>query len=53
MNRLPSHREGYSLDLETTALRREDGKQQGVKVGYTRKGLKPCLHPGSEYLVAE
>jgi hypothetical protein len=23
----------------------EDGHQQGVAVGYTRAGLKPCLHP--------
>jgi hypothetical protein len=45
MNRLPSKREGYSLDLDSTALLHEDGNQEGVKVGYTRKGLKPCLHP--------
>ncbi len=45
MNQLPSHRGGYSLDLDSTALLHEDGKQQGVKVGHTRKGLKPCLHP--------
>ena len=45
MNRLPSHRGGYTLDLDSTALLHEDGKQEGVKVGYTRKGLKPCLHP--------
>jgi hypothetical protein len=45
MNRLPSKRGGYSLDLDSTALLHEDGNQEGVKVGYTRKGLKPCLHP--------
>jgi hypothetical protein len=45
MNRLPSKRGGYTLDLDSTALLHEDGKQEGVKVGYTRKGLKPCLHP--------
>jgi Transposase DDE domain group 1 len=45
MERLPSHRGGYSLDLDSTELLHEDGHQEGVKVGYTRSGLKPCLHP--------
>ncbi len=45
MRRLPSRRGGYSLDLDSTSLLHEDGKQEGVKVGYTRKGLKPCLKP--------
>jgi hypothetical protein len=45
LERLPSRREGYTLDLDSTALLHEDGHQQGVKVGYTRVGLKPCLHP--------
>lgn len=45
MHRLPSHRRGYTLDLDSTSLLHEDGRQQGVKVGYTRKGLKPCLKP--------
>jgi hypothetical protein len=45
MERLPSRREGYSLDLDSTELLHEDGTQEGVKVGYTRNGLKPCLHP--------
>ena len=43
--RLPSRREGYTLDLDSTRLLHEDGHQEGVKVGYTRAGLKPCLHP--------
>ena len=43
--RLPSRREGYTLDLDSTHLLHEDGHQEGVKVGYTRAGLKPCLHP--------
>jgi hypothetical protein len=45
MRRLPSRRGGYTLDLDSTSLLHEDGGQQGVKVGYTRKGLKPCLKP--------
>ena len=45
MERLPQRREGYTLDLDSTALLHEDGHQEGVKVGYTRVGLKPCLHP--------
>ncbi len=45
MEQLPQRREGYTLDLDSTALLHEDGHQEGVKVGYTRVGLKPCLHP--------
>jgi len=45
MDRLPSRKEGYTLDLDSTALLHEDGHQQGVRSGYTRVGLKPCLHP--------
>jgi DNA-directed RNA polymerase subunit N (RpoN/RPB10) len=45
MERLPHRREGYTLDLDSTALLHEDGHQEGVRVGYTRVGLKPCLHP--------
>jgi hypothetical protein len=43
--RLPSRREGYSLDLDSTQLLHEDGHQEGVAVGHTRWGNKPCLHP--------
>tara|TARA_B100001971_G_C18201714_1_gene545039 strand:+ start:137 stop:1495 length:1359 start_codon:yes stop_codon:yes gene_type:complete len=45
MRRLPSRKRGYTLDLDSTALIHEDGHQEGVLTGYTRKGLKPCLHP--------
>lgn len=45
MMRLPSRKEGYTLDLDSTRLLHEDGHQHGVAVGYTRQGLKPCLHP--------
>jgi hypothetical protein len=45
LRRLPSRKEGYTLDLDSTALIHEDGHQEGVRTGYTRKGLKPCLHP--------
>jgi hypothetical protein len=45
VQRLPSRREGYTLDLDSTRLLHEDGHQEGVQVGYTRLGYKPCLHP--------
>ena len=44
-HRLPSRKEGYTLDLDSTRLLHEDGQQEGVVVGYTKRGLKPCLHP--------
>jgi hypothetical protein len=37
--------EGYTLDLDSTAWLHEDGHQDGVAIGYTRKGLKPCHRP--------
>lgn len=43
--RLSSRPEGYSLDLDSTQLLHEDGHQEGVAVGHTRWGNKPCLHP--------
>ncbi len=45
VERLNSRAGGYSLDLDSTQLLHEDGSQEGVKVGYTRVGNKPCLHP--------
>ena len=42
---LPSRQEGYTLDLDSWALLHEDGHQEGVAVGYTRHGLKPCHRP--------
>lgn len=45
LDRLPSAPAGYTLDLDSTRLLHEDGHQEGVAVGYTRQGLKPCLHP--------
>lgn len=38
-------RDGYTLDVDSWALLHEDGHQEGVKVGYTRAGLKPCHRP--------
>ena len=38
-------KEGYTLDLDSWALLHEDGHQEGVSVGYTRRGLKPCHRP--------
>jgi hypothetical protein len=45
LRELPSRVEGYTLDLDSFALVHEDGHQEGVRVGYTRKGLKPCHRP--------
>lgn len=45
LDRLPSRPPGYTLDLDSTRLLHEDGHQEGVTPGYTRKGMKPCLHP--------
>lgn len=45
MERLPSRPGGYTLDLDTTSLLHEDGQQEGVRIGHTRLGLKPCLQP--------
>jgi hypothetical protein len=45
VQRLPGRKEGYTLDLDSTRLLHEDGQQEGVAVGYTKRGLKPCLHP--------
>lgn len=42
---VPSLRGGYTLDLDSWALLHEDGHQEGVAVGYTRQGLKPCHRP--------
>jgi hypothetical protein len=45
LRQLPSQPAGYALDLDSTRLLHEDGHQDGVAVGYTRLGTKPCLHP--------
>jgi hypothetical protein len=45
LHRLPSQREGYTLDLDSTRLLHKDEQQEGVAGGYTRQGIKPCLHP--------
>jgi hypothetical protein len=42
---LPTLKEGYTLDLDSWALLHEDGHQEGVEVGYTKRGLKPCQRP--------
>ncbi len=45
MQQLPSKPQGYALDLDSTHLLHDDGHQNGIEVGYTRIGTKPCLHP--------
>jgi hypothetical protein len=45
MKRLPSAKEGYTLDLDSTRLLHQHGHQEGVVMGFTRHGFKACLHP--------
>jgi len=45
LEKLSSRKEGYTLDLDSTAIIHEDGHQEGVKPGYTPRGLKPGHHP--------
>jgi hypothetical protein len=45
LSALPSLKRGYTLDLDSWALLHEDGHQEGVAVGFTRRGLKPCQRP--------
>ena len=45
LDRLPSQKAGYTLDLDSTRLLHKDGQQEGVAGGYTKQGIKPCLHP--------
>ena len=42
---LPERAEGCTRDLDSFSLIHEEGHRQGVRVGYTRKGLKPCHRP--------
>lgn len=43
--RRPSARAGYTLDLDSWARLHADGHQEGVAVGYPRRGLKPGPRP--------
>jgi hypothetical protein len=45
VGRLPSLKEGYTLDLDSWSLLHEDGHQEGVAAGYTSRGIKPCQRP--------
>ena len=46
LQRLPSRPGGYTLDLDTTQLLHEQAHRcQGVRTGYTPRGLKRCTHP--------
>lgn len=45
LDRLPSAKEGYTLDLDSPRLLHKDGHQEGVRGGYPKQGIKPCLHP--------
>jgi len=46
LERLPSRREGYTLDLDSTCLLHEDAHQkEGVRSGHTPRGIKRCYHP--------
>ena len=45
LGRLPSARDGYTLDLDSWSLLHEGGHQEGVTRGHTPKGLEPCHRP--------
>jgi DNA-directed RNA polymerase subunit N (RpoN/RPB10) len=45
VGRLPSLPEGYTLDLDSWSLLHEEGHQEGVRQGYTPRGLEPCHRP--------
>ena len=45
IGRLKARTGGFSLDFDSTRLLHEDGHQEGVALGHTRLGVKPCLHP--------
>jgi len=45
LEQLHSRPEGYTLNVDTTGLIHEDRHQEGVQAGYTKQGVKPCLHP--------
>jgi len=45
LDRLPSRREGYTLDLDATHLLHDGEHQEGVKKTYTPQGFKKSLHP--------
>jgi hypothetical protein len=45
LGRLPSRREGYTLDLDSWSLLHRDGHQEGICSGHTPIGLKPCHRP--------
>jgi hypothetical protein len=47
---LPLRPQGYTLDMDSTTILHEDGHQEGVRVGYTPRGLKPCHHPLLAYV---
>lgn len=45
LGRLPSEPGGYTLDLDSTAIIHKDGHQEGVRLGHTPRGPRPCHHP--------
>ena len=46
VERLNSRPEGYTLDLDTTQLLHEEARGcEGVRTGYTPRGMKRCFNP--------
>ena len=43
--KLPSHKDGYTLDMDSWLLLHGNSHQEGVAVGNTRNGPKPCHRP--------
>lgn len=44
-DRLCSRPGGFTLDLDSTKLLHEDGRQEGVRTAPTPQGFRRCLHP--------
>jgi hypothetical protein len=45
LGRWPSHSGGCTLDLDSTAIVHKEGHQEGVRLGHTPRGPRPCHHP--------
>jgi hypothetical protein len=46
VDRLRSRKDGYTLDVDSTQLLHEEGRQkEGVAIGHTTRGQKRAYHP--------
>ena len=45
LEQISSRPGGFALDLDSTTLCHDGRRQEGVEMGYTPQGIRPCLHP--------